>query len=228
MSSTGAGIASTDAFVVSHNKVSRVPYPLSLPFRSGRLHYSSFHQRCLTSVVNFLIRPDWILTTPAKHHRVLPTFRNLFRWSIFQGTNSVSFLSEGWDQKVWSKRCLSDAQNVNIINSKYDEPTAVSYSHRRLVHSPDPLRETFGPAIQRPQLKRCPPLAPMFTGRDDVLAQMRQYFFNDSRDQHIFFLYGLGGAGKTQIALKFVTMCQDETVPRWVRRRSYWLLCLDI
>ena len=70
------------------------------------------------------------------------------------------------------------------------------------------------PAGQRPRLKRCPRSLHAFTGRQDILAQMREYFFNDSQNQHIFVLYGLGGAGKTQIALKFIEMCQDESVPR--------------
>jgi Cdc6-like AAA superfamily ATPase len=55
-----------------------------------------------------------------------------------------------------------------------------------------------------------------FTGREDILAQMRDCFFNGSRKRNVFVLYGLGGAGKTQIALKFVEMCQEETVPRLV------------
>ena len=39
---------------------------------------------------------------------------------------------------------------------------------------------------------------------------MRDYFFNDLGKQHVFVLYGLGGAGKSQIAFKFVNECQVE------------------
>ena len=39
---------------------------------------------------------------------------------------------------------------------------------------------------------------------------MREYFFNDLGKQHIFVLYGLGGAGKSQIVFKFVNTCQSE------------------
>ena len=109
---------------------------------------------------------------------------------------------------------MLDAQNVNIINSKYDGPATNPHSHTILGQYSTPLGEALRPAGQRPQLKRCPPSAQTFTGRDDILAQMRQYFLNESRDQRIFVLHGLGGAGKTQIALKFVKMCQDEIVPR--------------
>ena len=43
---------------------------------------------------------------------------------------------------------------------------------------------------------------------------MRQYFFNDLGMQHVYVLYGLGGAGKSQIAFKFVNACQVETEGR--------------
>ena len=72
------------------------------------------------------------------------------------------------------------------------------------------------PAGQQPRLKHCPPPVDAFTGRQDVLEQMQEFFFNGSRKRHVFVLYGLGGAGKTQIALKFIEICQSETLPRSV------------
>jgi chloramphenicol 3-O-phosphotransferase len=33
---------------------------------------------------------------------------------------------------------------------------------------------------------------------------MHQFFQGDAKKQRIFLLHGLGGAGKTQIALKFI------------------------
>ena len=44
---------------------------------------------------------------------------------------------------------------------------------------------------------------------------MREYFFNDLGQQHVFVLYGLGGAGKSQIAFKFVNTCQVEAQDPW-------------
>ncbi|KAJ7735165.1 P-loop containing nucleoside triphosphate hydrolase protein [Mycena metata] len=49
----------------------------------------------------------------------------------------------------------------------------------------------------------CPPASRIFCGREDVLNKMHQ-FFSDTGIQHIYVLHGLGGAGKTQIALKFI------------------------
>ncbi|KAJ7881694.1 hypothetical protein B0H13DRAFT_2540395 [Mycena leptocephala] len=50
----------------------------------------------------------------------------------------------------------------------------------------------------------CPPPSRIFQGRQNILNKMHQYFTTDTGKQHIYVLHGLGGAGKTQIALKFI------------------------
>ncbi|KAJ6545997.1 hypothetical protein DFH09DRAFT_1282001 [Mycena vulgaris] len=58
------------------------------------------------------------------------------------------------------------------------------------------------PATQT--VTRCPPPSRIFHGRQNFLDKMHQFFTQDLNNQHIFLLHGLGGAGKTQIALKFI------------------------
>ena len=43
-----------------------------------------------------------------------------------------------------------------------------------------------------------------FIGRKDILDQMRSYFDTENTSQSIFVLHGLGGAGKSQLAFKFI------------------------
>ncbi|KAJ7257645.1 hypothetical protein C8J57DRAFT_1721026 [Mycena rebaudengoi] len=50
----------------------------------------------------------------------------------------------------------------------------------------------------------CPLPSRIFHGRQIVLDRMHSYFLQDFGKQKIFLLHGLGGAGKTQIALKFI------------------------
>ncbi|KAF8193565.1 hypothetical protein K438DRAFT_1674608 [Mycena galopus ATCC 62051] len=50
----------------------------------------------------------------------------------------------------------------------------------------------------------CPPPSRIFHGRRDILDKMHHFFTSDTGIQHIYVLHGLGGAGKTQIALKFI------------------------
>ncbi|KAJ7733291.1 hypothetical protein B0H16DRAFT_1696168 [Mycena metata] len=49
----------------------------------------------------------------------------------------------------------------------------------------------------------CPPPSRIFCGRQQILNKMH-HFFSDTGIQHTYVLHGLGGAGKTQIALKFI------------------------
>ncbi len=65
------------------------------------------------------------------------------------------------------------------------------------------------PAPALTTLTPIPPPSIVFTGREDVLSKMEHHFSPStisvhSKQQHIYVLYGLGGAGKTQIALKFI------------------------
>ncbi|KAJ7105307.1 P-loop containing nucleoside triphosphate hydrolase protein, partial [Mycena epipterygia] len=54
--------------------------------------------------------------------------------------------------------------------------------------------------------KVCPPPTPHFTGRQDILQHMTTYFNTTIGRRHVFLLHGLGGAGKSQIAFKYVEM----------------------
>jgi hypothetical protein len=64
-------------------------------------------------------------------------------------------------------------------------------------------------------LDRCPPPSRNFQGRQDILAKMDEYFSRDIGETHVYVLHGLGGSGKTQIALKFLTMTNKPSTPRY-------------
>ncbi|KAJ7049641.1 P-loop containing nucleoside triphosphate hydrolase protein, partial [Mycena amicta] len=55
-------------------------------------------------------------------------------------------------------------------------------------------------------IRNCPPPSQFFQGRKDILLQLDRFFQSmEQKEQKVVLLYGLGGAGKTQIALKFVS-----------------------
>ncbi|KAJ7300697.1 hypothetical protein DFH08DRAFT_828209 [Mycena albidolilacea] len=66
--------------------------------------------------------------------------------------------------------------------------------------------QVFQPSnIQASQtINHCPPPSRIFQGRRGILDKMHSFFTSDVGIQHIYVLYGLGGAGKTQITLKFI------------------------
>ncbi|KAJ7737792.1 hypothetical protein DFH07DRAFT_892912 [Mycena maculata] len=73
----------------------------------------------------------------------------------------------------------------------------------RLIASTSATPETLRPQPTQ-SINNCPPPSRIFYGRRTILDKMEEYFSQDLGTQHIFLLYGLGGAGKTQIALKFI------------------------
>ncbi|KAJ7749914.1 P-loop containing nucleoside triphosphate hydrolase protein [Mycena metata] len=58
------------------------------------------------------------------------------------------------------------------------------------------------PVVQR--INNCPSPSRIFQGRHIVLKRMHQFFGTNPGRQLIYVLHGLGGVGKTQIALKFI------------------------
>ena len=73
--------------------------------------------------------------------------------------------------------------------------------------SPGPVHE---PTQRQTERKLCPPPVTSFIGRNDILNKMCTYFDSDSMSQHIFVLYGLGGAGKSQLAYKFIEQYKSK------------------
>ncbi|KAJ6459242.1 P-loop containing nucleoside triphosphate hydrolase protein [Mycena sanguinolenta] len=53
-------------------------------------------------------------------------------------------------------------------------------------------------------MNHCPPASRIFHGQRTILEAMHYFFAQDTPKQKIYVLYGLGGAGKTQIALRFI------------------------
>ncbi|KAJ7819663.1 hypothetical protein B0H13DRAFT_2292150 [Mycena leptocephala] len=72
----------------------------------------------------------------------------------------------------------------------------------------------FNPALA---LVRCPPPSQIFQGRQDILAKMDEYFSKDVGERHIYVLHGLGGSGKTEIALKFLDISRHQA-PRFTKQ----------
>ncbi|KAG6875633.1 hypothetical protein C0993_008225, partial [Termitomyces sp. T159_Od127] len=68
-----------------------------------------------------------------------------------------------------------------------------------------------------------PAATQVFRGRKDILERLNRYFATDSisKVQKRYVLYGLGGAGKTQIVLQFVALYGS----RWVKFKSLMLSC---
>ncbi|KAG9087574.1 hypothetical protein FS749_002835 [Ceratobasidium sp. UAMH 11750] len=57
---------------------------------------------------------------------------------------------------------------------------------------------------QATHMKQCPAPTPVFTGREDKIAQVTACISRGDMERCVFVVHGMGGAGKTQIALKAI------------------------
>jgi hypothetical protein len=68
------------------------------------------------------------------------------------------------------------------------------------------------PLGQLKVLKKCPLPVKSFIGRKEILDKMCQYFDTTHKGQKVFVLHGLGGAGKSQLAFRFL---EDSQTDQW-------------
>src|SRR3712207_5596020 len=69
----------------------------------------------------------------------------------------------------------------------------------------------------RPQARRVPARNPHFTGRDDMLIELRQRLGAEEPTLVVQALYGLGGVGKTQLALEYAhRFAADYQLVWWI------------
>ncbi|KAJ7278534.1 P-loop containing nucleoside triphosphate hydrolase protein [Mycena rebaudengoi] len=73
-----------------------------------------------------------------------------------------------------------------------------------LIEVPNEASVPVAQAPPPPVTTICPPPSCMFHGRRDILDKMHAYLSQDIGMRHVSLLHGLGGAGKTQICLKFL------------------------
>jgi hypothetical protein len=62
-------------------------------------------------------------------------------------------------------------------------------------------------------INNCPPVTALFKGRQGILERLDAYFgprASGERHRREFLLYGMGGSGKSQIALKFAEAYEER------------------
>ncbi|KAJ7115726.1 acyl transferase/acyl hydrolase/lysophospholipase, partial [Mycena epipterygia] len=113
-----------------------------------------------------------------------------FRFNVQQGL-------QGFEAQHWEKSSEVSA-HTNAYLSMADTKSKLTQAVKVILNPAVPVSE---PPVY---LRVCPTATFRFTGRQDILEKMKEYFSMDVGRRHIFLLYGLGGAGKSQIAFKFV------------------------
>ncbi|KAF8600038.1 TPR-like protein [Ceratobasidium sp. AG-I] len=101
-------------------------------------------------------------------------------------------------------RLVETTQRLDLASEATDIGTKTIATTETDGQAPTPVDRIFS------SLNNCPPPTPVFTGREKEISQINSCFFDGALERRIFVLHGLGGAGKTQTALRFVEATQDK------------------
>ncbi|KAJ7127906.1 acyl transferase/acyl hydrolase/lysophospholipase [Mycena epipterygia] len=137
------------------------------------------------------------------HQETARRFRGLpntyFHFNVEQGM-------QGLEAQYWGKLSEMSAHTDAYLRTS-DTKSKLTEAVRVILNPAVPV-----PASESPfYASVCPPPTFHFTGRQDILQKMLKYFNTDVGQRHVLLLYGLGGAGKSQIAFKFVEMSAFST-----------------
>ncbi|KAJ7690542.1 acyl transferase/acyl hydrolase/lysophospholipase [Mycena rosella] len=121
-------------------------------------------------------------------HRFQGLPNTYFRFNVQQGM-------QGLASQDWGKSSEVSAHTGAYLKTQ-DVKAKLSEAVKVLLNPVIPVIPAYP--------KVCPAPSVRFTGRQDILRKMAEYFDADIGRRHIFLLHGLGGSGKSQIAFKFV------------------------
>ncbi|KAJ7438590.1 FabD lysophospholipase-like protein [Mycena latifolia] len=113
-----------------------------------------------------------------------------FRLNVLQGL-------QGFEQQYWG-RYGEVSTHTRVYLGTEDVKSKLTGAVEVILNPVIPVSDS--PAY----VKVCPSPSIHFTGREDILQKMSEYFNTSIGQRHIFLLHGLGGCGKSQTAFKFV------------------------
>ncbi|CAE7146267.1 unnamed protein product [Rhizoctonia solani] len=131
-----------------------------------------------------------------------------FRFNVEQGMQSGSWEKVG-EATQHTEAYLRKAET----NHKLDEMIRASTESRGAVSTTQAAGQVSAVVemINRPtEFKRCPAPTIFYTGRDDENTQVVGCITGGKHELRVCVVYGLGGAGKTQLVLKVIECTWDE------------------
>ncbi|KAF2817462.1 FabD/lysophospholipase-like protein, partial [Mytilinidion resinicola] len=182
----------------------------------------SFQKVLPTKLVNVLkkIATDCEKTANGLSARFKDLENFYFRFNVAHGAEGISL--EEWEKigvlTEHTKAYMAEVSVSKAIDEIVDilchpKNTGVTLgstcSVPRIPNVPQPVQ-------MRPQ----PMPSSIFTGRKNIIETLEAFFsvrLNGSAPRREYLLYGLGGAGKTQIALQFAKECQERF------ERIFWI-----
>ncbi|QRV95842.1 kinesin light chain [Ceratobasidium sp. AG-Ba] len=145
-------------------------------------------------------------------HNIAMRFRSTsgvyFRFSVDQGMQSLA--SSDWEKLKMVTAHTRAYLHQARTNLEMNQAVRVIGARRGVIQMKYVDGEIRGSERDTANsVKLCPTPTPVFTGREDTISQIVECISHGDKRRCVFVLYGLGGSGKTQLALKTVEITQN-------------------
>ncbi|KAG8746892.1 hypothetical protein FRC12_014188 [Ceratobasidium sp. 428] len=132
-----------------------------------------------------------------------------FRFSVDHGMQDarISRWQERSEVAAHTRSYLQKAE----VNGQVDKATQSVAASKGVLKGADIGGAVRQPAVQQTTgVKRCPAPSPAFTGCERQISQVVNCLLSRANERRVCVVHGLGGSGKTQIALKSVERTRDN------------------
>ncbi|KAG8796240.1 hypothetical protein FRC12_001995 [Ceratobasidium sp. 428] len=132
-----------------------------------------------------------------------------FRFSVDQGMQNAR-MSRWQGKSEVAAHTRSYLQKVEV-NEQIDKAAQMIAASKGVLTGADIGGAVRQPAVQQTTgVKRCPAPSPAFTGCERQISQVVDCLLSRANERRVCVVRGLGGSGKTQIALKAVERTRDK------------------
>ncbi|KAG9107965.1 hypothetical protein FRC07_008549 [Ceratobasidium sp. 392] len=133
-----------------------------------------------------------------------------FRFSIDQGMQNARMSQ--WQRKSEVVAHTRAYMQKAEVTGQMDEAARAIVARRETLRAESAGGKAQQPAVQQTTgVKRCPAPSPAFTGCERQISQIQACLVGPTNERRVCVVHGLGGSGKTQIALKAV----ERTLDNW-------------
>ncbi|CUA75393.1 Nephrocystin-3 [Homo sapiens] [Rhizoctonia solani] len=134
-----------------------------------------------------------------------------FRFNVDQGVQDMK--DRSWERLGETMEHTKAYLQRNETNQRVESAVKASIEKQIVLNTTQTAGRISGPSEvvqQAPKLKRCPAPTPVYTGREDENVQLTTCITGSKNERRVCVIYGLGGAGKTQLVLNVVERTRDD------------------